>query len=74
MSIVGYELDTLQLRKDVQFVVSVGNHTLWKTESCLEDILDDDDSRIAAPADSMLSIAVGSIIGCKSQAEFYVVW
>ena len=63
MSIVGYELDALQLRKDVQFIVSVGNHTLWKTESSLESILDDDESRIAAPADSMLSIAVGSVIG-----------
>jgi len=63
MSIVGYELDALQLRKGVQFIVSAGNHTLWKTESSLEDILDDDDSRIAAPADSMLSVAVGSIIG-----------
>jgi len=63
MSIVGYELDALQLRKGVQFIISAGNHDLWKTESSLADIIDDDDSRIAAPADSMLSIAVGSIVG-----------
>ncbi|MDR1245406.1 MAG: S8 family peptidase [Clostridiales Family XIII bacterium] len=63
MSIVGYELDALQLRKGVQFFVPTGNHELWKTESCLEDILDDDDSRIANPADSMLSVAVGSVVG-----------
>jgi hypothetical protein len=63
MSIVGYELDALQLRKSIQFVVSAGNHGLWKTESNLEDILDDDDSRVSAPADSMLSIVVGSIVG-----------
>ena len=63
MSIVGYELDALQLRKGVQFIVSAGNHALWKIESSLEDIIDDDDSRIAAPADSMLSIAVGSVVG-----------
>jgi hypothetical protein len=63
MSIVGYELDALQLRKGVQFFVSAGNHGLWKTESSLEDILDDDDSRLAAPADSMLSVAVGAIVG-----------
>lgn len=63
MSIVGYELDALQLRKGVQFIVSAGNHNLWETESSLEDILDDDDSRISAPADSMLSIVVGSIVG-----------
>lgn len=65
MSIVGYELDALQHRKDVQFIISAGNHTLWKTESCLEDIFDDDDSRVAAPADSMLSIVVGSIVGAN---------
>ena len=41
MSIIGYELDALQLRKNVQFVVSAGNHNLWKTETSIEDILDD---------------------------------
>lgn len=63
MSIVGYELDALQKSKGVQFVVSAGNHSLWKTESSLEDIIDDDDSRIAAPADSMLAVTVGAIVG-----------
>lgn len=63
ISIVGYELDALQLRKNVQFVLSAGNHELWKTETSLEDILDDDDSRISAPADSMLSVVVGSVVG-----------
>lgn len=63
MSILGYEIDVLQLKKNVQFIVSAGNHQLWKTESCLEDILDDDDSRISAPADSMLSIVVGATSG-----------
>lgn len=63
MSIVGYELDVLQKRNGVLFFVSAGNHSLWETESSLENILDDDDSRIAAPADSMLAVTVGSIIG-----------
>ena len=63
MSIIGYELDALQLRKGVQFILSAGNHTLWETESCIEDVLDDDDSRVSAPADSMLSIVVGAIVG-----------
>lgn len=63
MSILGYELDALQLRKNVQFIISAGNHQLWQTESCLEDILDDDDSRVSAPADSMLSIVVGATAG-----------
>lgn len=63
MSIIGYELDVLQLRKNVQFVLSAGNHSLWKTETSIEDILDDDESKISAPADSMLSIVVGSAVG-----------
>lgn len=63
MSIVGYELDALQFRKGVQFIISAGNHDLWKTESNLEGILGDDDSRVSAPADSMLSIVVGAIVG-----------
>jgi len=63
MSILGYELDALQLKKNVQFIVSSGNHQLWSVESNLEDILDDDDSRISAPADSMLSIIVGATSG-----------
>lgn len=67
MSILGYELDALQLKKKVQFVVSAGNHNLWSTESCLNDILDDDDVRVAPPADSMLSIVVGAISGKAHQ-------
>lgn len=61
MSIIGFELDALQLKYGVQFVVSAGNHELWKTETSIDDILDDDDSRIAPPADSMLSIVVGAV-------------
>lgn len=63
MSIIGYEIDVLQLKYNVQFIVSAGNHSLWKTETSIEDILDDDESRLAAPADSMLSIVVGAISG-----------
>ena len=63
MSILGYELDMLQFSKKVQFVISSGNHQLWKTESSLGDILDDDDSRISTPADSMLSVIVGAVAG-----------
>lgn len=63
ISIIGYELDALQLNNKIQFVVSAGNHNLWRVESSIEDILDDDDSQISAPADSMLSIVVGSVVG-----------
>lgn len=63
MSIIGYELDALQYQKKIQFVVSAGNHELWRSTGSLEEILDDDDSVIAAPADSMLSIVVGAVVG-----------
>ena len=63
MSIVGYELDNLQRQKGVQFVISAGNHELWKTQKSLDDIIDDDDSRIAPPADSLYAITVGAITG-----------
>lgn len=62
MSIIGFELDALQLKQGVQCVISAGNHELWQTETSLDDILDDDDSRITPPADSMLSIVVGSVV------------
>ena len=63
MSIIGYELDALQYQKKKQFIVSAGNHNLWQSAGSLGEILDDDDSVIAAPADSMLSIVVGAVVG-----------
>lgn len=65
MSIIGFELDALQLKHGIQCVISAGNHALWQTENSLDDILDDDDSRITPPADSMLSIVVGSVVAEK---------
>lgn len=62
MSILGYEIDALQTKYKVQFVISAGNHSLWQCEDTLLDIIDDDDSRISAPADSMMGISVGSIV------------
>lgn len=63
MSIIGYEIDALQLKRNVQFVLSAGNHKLWHFESDISDIIDDDDSIIASPADSMLGIVVGAVCG-----------
>jgi hypothetical protein len=63
MSIIGYELDALQYKYGILFVISAGNHNLWQFESSIEDILNDDDTQISSPADSMLSIVVGSIAG-----------
>lgn len=65
ISIFGYELDILTLKHNVKFVISAGNHELYLTNDNMEDILDDSDSRIAAPADSMLNITVGAVSGTE---------
>ncbi len=63
ISFIGYEIDALQKRHNVKFVISSGNHELCLSSSSLEEMLDDDDARIAAPADAMLGITVGAIAG-----------
>lgn len=60
ISIVGYELDCIMKNENVQIIVSSGNHKLYRLYNNLNDILDDDDSRIAAPADSVHALTVGS--------------
>ncbi len=63
ISIMGYELDNLMQIHDIQFVISAGNHSVYNSVESLAEVIDDDDCRIAAPADSMLGITVGSVIG-----------
>lgn len=63
LSILGYELDVLMSKYKVKFVISAGNHDLVTSCATLEEILEDDDIRIAEPADAMLGITVGSIVG-----------
>jgi len=65
ISILGYELDVLAVQYGVKFTISAGNHYLYRSQDSLEGILQDDDNRIAAPADSMLNIAVGAIVGAE---------
>lgn len=65
ISILGYELDVLAIQYGVKFTISVGNHYLYRSKDSLEEILQDDDVRIAAPSDSMLNIAVGAIVGVE---------
>lgn len=65
MSNLAYELDALtQMYAKggvyIQFVVPTGNHKLWSYYSSLDDIVDDDASRLAAPSESFYSISVGS--------------
>lgn len=58
ISILGYELDVIAIQHGVKLTISAGNHYLYRSQDSLDDILQDDDNRIAAPADSMLNIAV----------------
>ena len=63
LSIMGYELDVLMSKYKIKFVISAGNHSLVTNCATLEEILEDDEIRIAEPADAMLGITVGSIVG-----------
>ncbi len=65
MSILGYEFDLLSKKHGIRFVISAGNHSLLWSQNSLKDIISDDDSRIAAPADAMLGITVGAIVGAE---------
>ncbi len=69
MSILGYEIDVLQKKYKVQFIISAGNHYLWKCEDELIDIVDDDDSRIASPADALMGVTVGSVVNHNSSYQ-----
>lgn len=63
MSILGCELDLLCRKYGVRFVISAGNHRLVFTEDNLDDIIADDDSQISEPADAMLGVTVGAVVG-----------
>ncbi len=63
ISLLAYELDDLSREYGVKFVLATGNHRLYETQDSLEEILQDDDIQIAAPADAMLNISVGAIVG-----------
>ena len=63
ISLIAYEIDALQNKYNIKFVISSGNHELCIKSASLEEMLDDDDTRIAAPADAMLAITVGAIAG-----------
>ena len=69
MSILGCEFDLLSRKHGIRFAISAGNHELFRTQDTLKDIISDDESRIASPADAMLGIAVGSIVGIDHQGS-----
>ena len=65
MSGLGAELDALSLEYGVKFVVSAGNHELAMYKDSLREIVEDDASRIAPPADAMFAVTVGAVAGCS---------
>jgi len=69
ISIIGYALDALTIKQSVKFVISAGNHNVFYSSATLEEILDDTDTRISAPADSMLNITVGAVVGVNHEGS-----
>ncbi|MGW9103580.1 S8 family peptidase [Priestia megaterium] len=61
VSHLAHELDKLMKQHGVIFIVPTGNHDLWHSYSNLNDIIDDEASRLAAPGESFLGVTVGSI-------------
>ncbi|HDR7984042.1 TPA: S8 family peptidase [Bacillus cereus] len=61
ISDIASSLDVLMKKHNVQFVFPTGNHDLWKVYRSLNDLLDDDDVKIATPAESFFGLTVGSI-------------
>jgi hypothetical protein len=61
ISLIAYEIDNLSRKYEVLFVLSAGNHDVWQNLSSIEEVLDDDDTQIASPAESYLALAVGAI-------------
>ncbi|MCL2623031.1 MAG: S8 family serine peptidase [Planctomycetaceae bacterium] len=61
ISLLAYEIDNLSCNYGVVFVISAGNHHLWKIHDSIDKCLDDDDVHIASPAESYLSVTVGAI-------------
>jgi hypothetical protein len=57
MSLLAYEIDALVQKYGVIFTISAGNHDLWKYADDISEIIDDDDSLIASPAESRCSQA-----------------
>ena len=53
----------------IKFVISAGNHNLVTSCATLEEILEEDEIRIAEPADAMLGITVGSIVGAHHNSS-----
>lgn len=61
ISLIAYEIDNLSRKYGVTFTISSGNHNVWRVHQNLEDVLDDDDVLIAAPAESYLALTVGAV-------------
>jgi subtilisin family serine protease len=61
ISLIAYEIDNLSRKYGVIFIVSAGNHNVWQNLSSIKEVLDDDDTQIASPAESYLALTVGAI-------------
>lgn len=61
VSNLAFEID-VQVRKGLNFVVPTGNHKLYEIyKKDVSDLLDDDQIRLACPAESLHALTIGSI-------------
>ncbi|EAE6207315.1 S8 family serine peptidase [Listeria innocua] len=61
VSKLAFELDVISYTEGVNFVVSMGNHELWRTLNDINDIYEHEGARLASPAESFHSLSIGSI-------------
>lgn len=61
VSNLAYELDRMMEEFGVLFVVPTGNHELWSSYDSLDEIIDDEGARMAAPGEAFLGLTVGAI-------------
>ena len=67
ISIFGAEIDSISSKYGVQFIISAGNHHIWEQSDSLSEIIDDSDSKLSSPGDSLHSVIVGSIVGAEHE-------
>lgn len=61
VSRLAYELDIISYNEGVNFVVSMGNHELWKNTNNINDIFELEEARLASPAESFYALSIGAI-------------
>ncbi|QJS44435.1 S8 family serine peptidase [Lactiplantibacillus plantarum] len=70
ISVLGSVIDSLIHEYGINFIVSTGNHKLNRKYTSLDDIVENNDAKISAPADGLLLTSVGSINSQNKLSSF----